>query len=181
MQTRQSHVVRLLEILVMMPHYFANGSKIVGAHIINVTRSNRCRFNPRACSLHSGRLSCLESIKDILLRFIFEKREQGIPVSIKTVVEVAKSYDTSLKGKSYAAQDQAVRRFVDSHGFVHRAHTHQSQKSVALMQVEALTWMGKVRPSISDSNSDQRFVITWTRHRYSFACYPGRRCARISH
>jgi transposase-like protein len=102
----------------------------VDAHISKVTRSNGCRFNPRACSLHPGRLSCLEPIKDILLHFIFEKREQGIPVSIKMVVEVAKRYDTSFKGKSYAAQDQAVRRFVDSHGFVHRAHTHQSQKAL---------------------------------------------------
>jgi hypothetical protein len=102
----------------------------VGAHIIKVTRSNGYRFNPRPCSLHPGRLSCLEPIKEILLRLIFEKREQGIPVSIKMVAEVAKTYDTSFKGKSYAAQDQAVRRFVDSHGCVHRVHTHQYQKAL---------------------------------------------------
>jgi hypothetical protein len=109
----------------------------------NKVRTNGTHCNPRACSLHPGRTSCLDPIKDDLVRFIFEQQEQGLLVSIKMVVEVAKSLDASFREKTEAAQGQAVRRFVASKDLVHRVHTYQSQKNAPKMQAEVLAWMKK--------------------------------------
>ena len=81
-----------------------------------------------AASLHPGRKSCLHDIEDALLDFIFSNRDQGLAVSVRMVVMKASQLDSSFHRKSAKAKDQAVRRFVASHGLVHRIHTHQSQE-----------------------------------------------------
>jgi hypothetical protein len=95
----------------------------VDAHIDKATRRNGTRFNPHALSLHLGRQSCLEPLKDELLRFIYEQREEGIPVSVKLVVEFALPSDAAFREKSEEAQHLSVRRFVAANGLVPCAHS----------------------------------------------------------
>jgi hypothetical protein len=76
------------------------------------------------------------------------------------VIETAKPLDVQFRNKADRTQGQAVRRFVASHGIVHKVDTHQSQESAALMQVEASKWIEKVRPLLKASNRDERFIIS---------------------
>jgi transposase-like protein len=141
----------------------------VDAHVDKATRRNGTRFNPRALSLHPGRQSCLEPLKEELLRFIHEQREEGIPVSVKMVVEFVRPHDAAFRGKSEEAQHQSVRRFVAANGLVHRVHTHQSQKNFNLMKAEALNWIEEARLLV---NRDHCFVINMDQTPIFFSMLP---------
>jgi hypothetical protein len=141
----------------------------VDAYVDKTTRTNGTRFNPRALSLHPGRQSCLEHLKDELLRFIYGQREEGITVSVKTVVKFVQPRDAAFRGKSEEAQHQSVRRFVAANGLVHRVHTHQSQRSFNLVKAEALKWIEEARLLV---NRDQRFVINMDQTPIFFSTLP---------
>lgn len=75
------------------------------------------KANPRAMTLCRGRPSCLEPIEDDILKWIFELREQGMPVSTKMVVMKASQIDSTFRRKSDWTKLQAVRRFTQSHRY----------------------------------------------------------------
>ena len=97
-------------------------------------------------TLHAGRLSCLKHIEDDLLMFIFECREQGMSVSIRMVTLKACDLDQTFRRKSDRARDQSIRRFVKSHGLVHRVHTHESQRPPHEVENEAREFIVRIRP-----------------------------------
>jgi hypothetical protein len=103
-------------------------------------------FNPHARSLHPGMNSSLHGLEELLLRFIFEQREQGIAVDIRMVIDTAKVLDAAFRCKSDSAQYQVVHRFVAAHGLVYRVHTYVSQKSCSMMTLEAKAWIQTMRP-----------------------------------
>jgi transposase-like protein len=131
----------------------------IALHQNKLTRTPGTHHNPHARSLHSGRKSCLHDIEELLLRFIFEKREQGIAVDISMVVNTAKILDVAFRGKSDSAQYQVVRRFVVAHGLVYRVCTHVSQRNATMMKMEAIEWMRMVRPLLLGNNRDPRFIL----------------------
>ena len=101
--------------------------------------------NNRARSLCAGPPSpILQPIQDELLRFIFELREQGMSVSIKTVALKASQLSTAFSQKSRIAKSSAARRFVRAHGLVHRLGTHESQRSPAGTAADAMDFMTTV-------------------------------------
>lgn len=85
--------------------------------------------NTGAASLHCGRTSCINEIEDDLLAYIWEHREQGMPVSIRMVVNKAGQLLPAFRLKTDRAKDMSIRRFVATHGIVHRVHTHVSQET----------------------------------------------------
>jgi hypothetical protein len=97
----------------------------VERHLKQATRTPGIHCNPQACSLHTGRKSCLYRIEQDLLLFIIEQREQsGTAVPIKMVTDMAKELDETFRAKTDSAQYQVVRRFVMAHGLVHLVFTH---------------------------------------------------------
>jgi transposase-like protein len=70
--------------------------------------------NSKAKSLCQGCQSSLAPIKEVLLRFIFELREQGMGVSIAMVMLKAAHQE-----KSRIAQYNVAQQFVRHHGMVH--------------------------------------------------------------
>jgi hypothetical protein len=66
----------------------------------------------------------LYKILDVMLRQIFEQREQGVPLSIKSVTDFVKGLNAVFRVKTERAQDQSVRRFVAAYGLVLRVQTH---------------------------------------------------------
>jgi hypothetical protein len=128
-------------------------------HQNKLMRNPGSHYNPHARSLHAGRKTCLHDIEELLLRFIFEKREQGIAVDIKMVVNIAKVLDAAFRCKSERAQYQVVRRFVAAHGLVYRVCTHVSQKSATLMKQEASEWMRMITPLLHGDNRDPRYIL----------------------
>ena len=86
--------------------------------------------NSKAKSLCQGRQSSLAPIQEVLLRFIFELREQGMGVSITMVMLKAAHLSREFREKSRIAQYNSARRFVRHHGMVHWIGTNESQYSI---------------------------------------------------
>ena len=75
--------------------------------------------NPRALSTDPGRGSILKPYKDQILRFISEKHEQGVEVSIPMVSVFTRTLCREFHDKTYAAQIKACSRFVKKHSLVY--------------------------------------------------------------
>ncbi|KAG7345984.1 transposase [Nitzschia inconspicua] len=103
----------------------------------SLTPRHGTSVNAGAGSTHRGRKSILHEVEDKLLEYIWEQREQGLPVSIRMVTAKASQLHASFRHKTARAKDHAVRRFVASHGIVHRVHTHRSQESHMDVQTKA--------------------------------------------
>jgi DDE superfamily endonuclease len=113
--------------------------------------------NTRAASLHCGRTSCLNEIEDDLLAYIWEHREQGMPVSIRMVVNKAGQLLPAFRLKTDRAKDMSIRRFVAANGIVHRVQTHVSQETGDAVITKATDWMAQIRPILV--GRDHRFII----------------------
>jgi transposase len=108
---------------------------------------------------HTGPSSQLKAIEDGLLRYIFEKREQGIEVSTFTVVLRASFLSPEFREKSFTARCSCVKRFLHAHSFSYRMGTHTSQRPPAEVEGEASDFMRFVRVIVSGANRDRRFIL----------------------
>ena len=116
--------------------------------------------NSKARSLCQGRQSSLAPIQEVLLRFIFELREQGMGVSITMVMLKAAHLSREFREKSRIAQYNSARRFVRHHGMVHRMGTNESQRSPNETAAEALDFMATTaRRKVSEPCRHQAFII----------------------
>ena len=79
--------------------------------------------NASVKSTHIGMASISKEHEEVLLRFIFELREQGIQVSLGMVSLKASSLSRSFKEKTTNAKEKIVSQFVASHGLKHRMGT----------------------------------------------------------
>ena len=71
--------------------------------------------------------SILKEHEEVLLRFIFELREQGIQVSLGMVALKASSLSRLFKEKTTNAKEKIVSQFVASHGLnIVWGHTNHS-------------------------------------------------------
>ena len=123
-------------------------------------------------AIHKGRPSCLKEHEDEILRFIFELREQGMGVTIRMVVLKASELSNAFRHKTHLAKEHAVRRFVKSHKLVHRVCTHESQRSPAAVEGEAMDWLIRIRPLLIGDNRDQRFIINMDQTPIFFTMVP---------
>ena len=115
--------------------------------------------NPSAKSTHIGMSSILKEHEEVLLRFIFELREQGIHVSLGMVALKASSLSCSFKEKTTNAKEKIVSRFVASHGLKHRMGTHESHRDPREMATEALDYMQHVRVKFAQPNRHADYII----------------------
>ena len=108
--------------------------------------------NASVKSTHIGMASILKEHEEVLLRFIFELREQGIQVSLGMVALKASSLSRSFKEKTTNAKEKIVSRFVASHGLKHCMGTHESQRDPRETAAEALDYMQHVRVKLAQPN-----------------------------
>jgi hypothetical protein len=90
--------------------------------------------------------SSLHETQELLLRFIFDQREQGNTVDISTVVNTAKILDAAFRGKS----DMIL---FDVCG---RPWTRVS--CVYICNWRPFEWMRMIRPLLLGDNRDPRFI-----------------------
>ena len=108
--------------------------------------------NPSVKSTHIGMASILKQHEEVLLRFIFELREQGIQVSLGMVALKASLLSHLFKEKTTNAKEKIVSQFVASHGLKHRMGTHESQRDPCETATEALDYMQHVRVKLAQPN-----------------------------
>jgi hypothetical protein len=109
----------------------------------------------------TGPSSQLKAIEDGLLRYIFEKREQGIEVNTFLVVLRASFMSPEFREKSFTARCSCpcVKRFLHAHSFSYQMGTHTSQRPPAEVEGEASDFMRFVRVIVSGGNRDRRFIL----------------------
>jgi hypothetical protein len=88
---------------------------------MNVTSKTR--------KLHPGRKSSLDNIVGSLQHKVFEKRERGLRVSIRSVTHDASMLSADFKKKSITAKISAIKRLIKTRlGLSQRVSTHVAQK-----------------------------------------------------
>ena len=85
------------------------------------------KSNQHAKSLGDGVQSFLSPYTDRLLSFIFEMRERGMVMSVKSIVLKVLQLSREFREKSMTARHSAICQFINVHGFVHQMGTHLSQ------------------------------------------------------
>ena len=104
---------------------------------------------PLAKSVCEGQASALQAFDKELLSFLFEKREQGMAVSINMLALEAAKLSSDFRAKAPKARYQAVRRWVKRHSFRYRLGTHVSQKSPIEMEKTTEDYMAVIWPLLS--------------------------------
>lgn len=119
--------------------------------------------NPLGKSLGVGTSSALSDCNDELLRHVFELREQGIGVTVNLVMLRASQLSRQLREKpTRVARYHSVRRWLVTHGYVHRMGTHVAQKSPSETAAEASDYMETVRPKVANRNKDYVYNMDQT-------------------
>ena len=128
-------------------------------HLLNAAKK------PKKSS-HPGPASQLSEIEDLLLRFIFEHREQGMAVTILMVVFKASALSDQFSVKTFEARYSVIRRFVAKHSLVYRMGTHESQRHPEEVQEEASDYMMVMRKRLSALTAIPISSSTWIRLRF---------------
>jgi hypothetical protein len=95
---------------------------------------------------HAGPLGQLKPLEQVLLRYIFERRVQGVSVHTFDLVVKASSLSPEFNAKHFVARCSAARRFLRAHSLVYRMGTHQSQRKPEEVATEATHYMNLMRP-----------------------------------
>jgi hypothetical protein len=112
-----------------------------------------------ALSTNSGRASCLGSIEEPILQWIFENREVGLPISHGMIVIKASQLDSSFRRKSARTKDQSVRRFLNTHKLAIRIATHESHRHPSEVTAEAMQYLTSIWPRMTMGNRHAVFIL----------------------
>jgi hypothetical protein len=90
---------------------------------------------------HAGPLGQLKPLEQVLLRYIFEHREQGMTVHTFDLIVKASSLSPEFNAKHFVARCSAVKQFMRAHLLMYRMGTHQTQRKPEEVAAEALDYM----------------------------------------
>ena len=126
-------------------HWLANKQKYQEA---------RNKRNSGVRQVHPGREGILtyHGVADDLKRYIFEMREQAMPVTVPMVVKKACTLYPPLRHKSKAAQTSIIWRFIKSNGFTYRSVTQKSLISSKELENTAINFVQRIREVCLDAN-----------------------------
>ena len=91
-----------------------------------------------AKSVYAGRKSVLLPVKEELLTWYFEMREQGMHVSVRMMVSKASELMEAFRNSTPRSKDQVVRRFLEAHKISIRAQPRESRRKPRDVKTEAL-------------------------------------------
>jgi hypothetical protein len=108
---------------------------------------------------HAGPLGQLKPLEQVLLRYIFERREQGVSVHTFDLVVKVLSLSPEFNAKHFVARCSAARQFLRAHLFVYQMGTHQLQRKPEEVAVEATDYMNLMRPLLVGPHRDRHFIL----------------------
>lgn len=127
-----------------------------------------------AYSLHQGRVSVLQQFEDEIVQWLFQHREQGMPISIRMIVLKAGELDPDFRRKSDASKYAAVYRFARIHRWALRIGTHVSQRRPAEVIEEGKDFVNSIRPLLTCSSSrSQDYILNMDQTPVFFSMTPG--------
>jgi hypothetical protein len=110
-------------------------------------------------SIHPGPLGQLKPLEEVLLRYIFKQREQGIEISILSIVMVASNLSTKFGEKDFVPRCSAVKHFVCAHLLVYQMGMHICQRKTEEVEAEASNFMCLIRPLLFGPHCDRHFIL----------------------
>ena len=114
----------------------------------------------KAClAMKGGPPSQLASIENDIIRFIFERHEQGIAVSSCTVIMYVSKLLPAFGVKSSDAKYSAMCGFLEAHDYVHHLGMHKSQTSPLAAAADAYDFVSVMHPFLYRPTCDPRFVL----------------------
>ena len=102
-------------------------------------------LNSKRKAAHVGPLGQLKPLEQLLLRHIFEHREQGMRVHTFDLVVKTSSLSPEFNVKHFVARCSTVKQFMRAHLLVYRMGMHQTQRKPEEVVVEALDYMNLIR------------------------------------
>lgn len=117
----------------------------------------RTSVNSNRVTAHKGKKSSLQPLKDELLQWLFELRQDAMTVSTRLLVLHACKLDSTFRRKNEQTRYGIARRFLLANGLVIQTTTHQAQAHPQDKLDEAASFMESIRPLVA--NTDQRYVI----------------------
>ena len=103
--------------------------------------------------------SQLAVIEEEILKFIFERREQGYAVTPRTLSLKASALLPEFSIKTLDAKKSAIRRFLTNANLVYRISTHVSQKSPLLAVSDAIDFVEIVRPFLYGPSRHPKYIL----------------------
>jgi transposase-like protein len=132
----------------------------------------KAREEPLSTTTGAGRKSSLSPLRDDLLQWIFELRQDGMAVSSRMVIIRVCQNDNTFRRKNRATQYGIVRQFLRKNKVVIRRFTHEAQSAPAKKQGEALEFIIRIQPIVNAPNRDPRFVINMDQTPVYFSMTP---------
>jgi DDE superfamily endonuclease. len=123
-------------------------------------------------SLNTGRKSVLAPIKDDLLIWLSNLRQDGVPVSIRMLATKATEMLPAFGEKRAHARYMAVSRLLKSNGFSIRSATRVAQSSSEAVQDLANQFMDHVRPLLSLDCRDKQWIMNMDQTAMFFSMKP---------
>jgi hypothetical protein len=119
---------------------------------------------------HTGPLRQMKPLEQVLLRYIFEHRKQGMTVHTFDLVVKVSSLSPKFNAKHFVARCSA-KRFMRAHLLVYRMGTHQTQRKPKEVAVEASDYMNLIRALLVGPHRDRCFIlnVTWIKRRSTSA------------
>jgi Transposase len=119
-----------------------------------------------------GRPSILDDIEDNLLEWLFETRQTGMNVTFKMVHIQAGQLLPNFRRKNNSAQYQIVRRFLQSHRWVVRTSTHDTQKAPEEVMGLARDYIVSTKARIAESKLDKKWILNMDQTPVFFTMQP---------
>jgi len=123
-------------------------------------------------TLNQGRHSNLAPVKDRLLIWLSNMRQDGVPVSVKMLTVKASEMLPSFGEKASHAKYMAVSRLLKSNGFSIRSKTRVAQASSDATRELATLFMNHVRPLLSLDCRDKKWIINMDQTAVFFSMMP---------
>ena len=108
---------------------------------------------------HAGPLGQLKPLEQLLLRHIFEHREQGISVHTLNLVVKAPSFSPEFNAKHFVVRYSAVKRFMHAYLLVYCMGMHQTQRKPEEVAAKALDYMNLLRTLLLGPHHDWHFIL----------------------
>jgi hypothetical protein len=116
-------------------------------------------FTKKKKAVHPSPLGQLMGIKEPLLRYIFELREQGLTVNTFVIALSASYISTKFCKKSFTVQCSAVKPFCYAHSMTYQMDTHMLQHLLAQVESKALNYMRFMHQIVLSNNCDLHYVL----------------------
>ena len=125
-----------------------------------VQLSEKAKINSKSLSLCAGPVGQLDAVQDQLHTWLFEKREQGMAISITHVVWKAQKFlGPVFTDKSFNTNFLATQRWLRKFAYVYPMRTNEATRVPEIVAGEALAFLLATRPSLVGLHREKWYIF----------------------